>query len=67
MPKCPACFAAYALLFTGIGLSFGAAAVLRWTLLSLSVGILVVLVVRTIRAHATRSRAHDQTREYASR
>jgi hypothetical protein len=37
VPKCPACVAAYVLFFTGIGLSFPAAAAMRWTLITLSI------------------------------
>jgi hypothetical protein len=33
VPKCPACLAAYVMLWTGLGLSLPAAAYLRWMLL----------------------------------
>jgi hypothetical protein len=36
MPKCPVCLAAYVALWTGLGISLGAAAYVRWTLLALS-------------------------------
>jgi hypothetical protein len=44
VPKCPACLAAYVLLWTGLGLSFAAAAYLRWGLLFLSVTTLLFLI-----------------------
>jgi len=36
MPKCPVCLAAYVALWTGLGLSFGAATYVRWLLLAVS-------------------------------
>jgi hypothetical protein len=45
VPKCPACLAAYVTLWTGLGLSFVAAAWLRGTLLFLCGAILLGLVV----------------------
>ena len=49
IPKCPACVAAYVLLFTGVGLSFSGAAALRWGLIALSVLALALLLVRAAR------------------
>lgn len=49
VPKCPACVATYVLLFTGIGLSFPAAAAVRWTLIVLSLAALGYLLLRTAR------------------
>jgi hypothetical protein len=49
VPKCPACVAAYVFLFTGIGLSFQTAAVLRWGLILLSILPLAYLVFRAAR------------------
>lgn len=46
IPKCPACIAAYVLLFTGIGLSFEAASAMRWTLIASSVVALTYLAIR---------------------
>lgn len=46
IPKCPACVAAYVLLFTGIGVSRSAAAGLRWSLIALSVAAILFLLVR---------------------
>jgi hypothetical protein len=43
-PKCPACLAAYVMLWTGLGLSLSAATYLRWALLSLSVAALLYLI-----------------------
>ena len=49
IPKCPACVAAYILLFTGVGLSLPAATAARWALVSLSVAALAYLLLRTAR------------------
>ena len=49
VPKCPACVAAYVLLFSGIGLSLPAAAAIRWMMLALSIGALIYLMCRTAR------------------
>jgi hypothetical protein len=54
VPKCPVCLAAWLALWTGLGLSFTAAAYVRWSLLLLS-GVLLVyfvisLAIRAIRA-----------------
>ena len=48
VPKCPACLAAYVTLWTGLGLSFGAATYLRWTLLAASAGSLFFLVAKRL-------------------
>jgi hypothetical protein len=49
MPKCPACLAAYALLFTGVGMSFMAATAVRWGLITLSSSALIYLVICAVR------------------
>lgn len=49
IPKCPACVAAYVLLFTGVGMSFPVAAAVRWTLIGLCVATLVYLALRLAR------------------
>ena len=49
VPKCPACVAAYLLVFTGIGLSLPAAAATRWTLIALSIAALTFLLLRAAR------------------
>lgn len=49
VPKCPACVAAYVLLFSGIGLSLPAAAAVRWTMIVLSIAALIYLLCRAIR------------------
>lgn len=46
VPKCPACFAAYVLLFTGIGLSIPAATATRWTLIALIIFAAACLLIR---------------------
>jgi hypothetical protein len=48
IPKCPACVAAYVLLFTGLGLSFPAAAAVRWALIASCVAALLFLLVRFV-------------------
>jgi hypothetical protein len=53
LPKCPACVAAYALLFTGIGLSRPAATGMRWTLIALSLAALGYLLLRAVRRLVT--------------
>ena len=49
LPKCPACFAAYTFLWTGIGLSMPVAAGLRWLLMVVCMASLGFLVVRVVR------------------
>jgi hypothetical protein len=49
VPKCPVCLAAYVAAFTGLGLSFSAAAGLRWALIMLCVASLGFLTVRLIK------------------
>jgi hypothetical protein len=48
MPKCPICLAAHVALWTGLGLSFGAAAYLRTSLLLAAAVLLFCLVARRI-------------------
>ena len=50
MPKCPACVAAYVAALSGIGLSYSAAANLRWLLLVLCTTTLLFVAAR----HAVR-------------
>lgn len=54
VPKCPACVAAYVLLFTGVGLSLPAAAAVRWGLIAACVAILFLLLIRTTHLIAAR-------------
>lgn len=48
MPKCPVCLAAYVALWTGLGLSFGAATSIRWALLGVSSALLLFVIVRQV-------------------
>jgi hypothetical protein len=48
MPKCPACLAAYVLLWTGVGLSVAAAGIVRTSLLIFSVAALAYLFGRML-------------------
>ncbi|MGH7131730.1 MAG: hypothetical protein ACREJO_07290 [Phycisphaerales bacterium] len=61
IPKCPACVAAYVLLFTGMGLSFSAADTLRSTLIALSIAALAYLVFRAARRVFLRHAQRDRT------
>lgn len=47
MPKCPACFATYFALATGVGISLSVATPLRWSLIVLCAGVLAILVLKT--------------------
>jgi hypothetical protein len=49
LPKCPACFAAYVALWTGIGLAVPVAAGLRWALVGACVASLGLLAFRLVR------------------
>lgn len=49
MPKCPACFAAYVALASGIGLSLPVASGIRLGLISMGVGTLLFPMARMIR------------------
>lgn len=49
IPKCPACLAADILLLSGIGLSFSAAAAVRWGLIGLCIAALGLLVLGAAR------------------
>jgi hypothetical protein len=50
VPKCPACLAAYVALWTGVGMSFAAAAYLRWAWVTLCIGSLVFLAATRLRS-----------------
>lgn len=56
IPKCPACIAAYMLLFTGIGVSLPAAGAIRTALTTLCVIAIAWLLVRAA-IHVLRRRA----------
>ncbi len=45
VPKCPACLAAYMMLWTGLSLSLSTAAWLRWGLLLIGVASLIYLIL----------------------
>ena len=49
VPKCPACFAAYIALGTGVSLSVAAASILRSTLAATCVAALVIALVSSFR------------------
>ncbi|MFD0894955.1 hypothetical protein KBB96_03930 [Luteolibacter ambystomatis] len=49
MPKCPACFAAYVALASGIGLSIPAASIIRHALIALCLLSLAFLAVQRFR------------------
>ncbi|MES2708879.1 MAG: hypothetical protein V4726_19955 [Verrucomicrobiota bacterium] len=49
MPKCPACFAAYLTLATGLGISISAAAVMRSSLIVVCLAMLGFLILRLAR------------------
>src|SRR5262245_52099831 len=59
LPKCPACLAAYVALWTGLGLSLSTAAYLRWSLLILSTGILLYLILKRLSRFATSGRSPE--------
>jgi hypothetical protein len=48
VPKCPACLAAYVMLWTGLGLSLSTATYLRWALLLVCVASLLFLIVKRL-------------------
>lgn len=47
-PKCPACLAAYVMLWTGLGMSLSTATYLRWALLVICTGSLLFLLVERL-------------------
>lgn len=49
LPKCPACFAGYIAVATGLGISISTAAVMRVSLIALCAGTLGVLILRLVR------------------
>ena len=58
LPKCPVCLAAYVALASGIGISIQTAAVLRTSLLVLSVATLLFLALKYLcRSHVKRTTA----------
>ena len=61
VPKCPACLAAYAALWTGLGMSFTTAAYLRWVWLSLCIGSLMFLVIMRVKCRFANNRNFKNT------
>jgi hypothetical protein len=53
MPKCPACLAAHATLWIGLGLSLSTATYLRWTLLLLCIASLLFLTLKRLVCQGT--------------
>src|SRR6476646_2153087 len=61
LPKCPACFAAYIALGTGISVSVATASFLKTLLIAICVGILVWLLASAFRSSLTgRLRPHNR-------
>ena len=54
LPKCPACLAAYVMLWTGLSLSLAIAGVVRTSLLMLCIAALVWVVFRRLRFYFTK-------------
>jgi len=48
IPKCPACLAAYVMIWSGIGLSLSTATWLRWGLVFVSITLLLFLIVNRL-------------------
>jgi hypothetical protein len=48
IPKCPACLAAYVMLWSGIGLSLSTATWMRWGLIFISLTLLLCLIVNRL-------------------
>src|SRR5882724_8938593 len=59
LPKCPACFAAYVALGTGISLSVAAASLLRTLLIGICVATLVWIFARAFRSAPMRRLLSD--------
>lgn len=60
VPKCPACLAAYVMLWTGLGLSLSTATYLRWLLLSLSAAALLFLILKCFHRIGTSFKQSDK-------
>lgn len=51
IPKCPACLAMHVAVWTGLGISFGAAEYLRWGLITACGIAAAILAFRVVRRH----------------
>jgi hypothetical protein len=66
MPKCPACLAAYVVLFTGLGLSLGMAASMWWFLIICCLGVLGFMSFRLVQSAFRRLRGKSPSAEHCS-
>jgi hypothetical protein len=61
VPKCPTCLAAYAALWTGLGMSFTTATYLRGLWLSVCIGSLLLLVITRVNSRFANNRNFKNT------
>ena len=63
LPKCPMCVVAYVALFSGIGISFATASLLRTSLLILCIATLLFLVMKRLSRLMLNCGAHSRLRQ----